>query len=94
MQFTSAPSCTLFVKVQVKQHPYSQQPISILVNAHNYPSFTSNKALLFTELPLNVQMQDIVNAVAMLQKRNNASNVSVKISPKVNKMLINAKVLA
>jgi hypothetical protein len=89
MQHTSAPSCTLFAKVTVKQHPYSQQPISILITAAMYPNFTASKALYFTELPLQVTtIACIQNAIARLQKQANAADVSVKVQPKVSKHIV------
>lgn len=89
MQHTNAPSCTLFAKVTVKQHPYSQQPISILVTAAMFPTFTASTALYFTELPLQVTtMQDIQHALARLQTQANAASVSVKVQPKVSKHIV------
>ena len=87
MQHTSAPSCSLFAKVSVKQHPYSQQPISILIIAAMHQNFTANNALYFTELPLQVTtFLDIQNAVARLQAQANAANsYIIKVQPKVSK---------
>ena len=89
MQHTTAPSCSLFAKVTVKQHPYSQQPISILITAAMHQNFTANNALYFTELPLQVTtITCIQNAVARLQAQANAANAYIKIQPKVSKHIV------
>lgn len=88
MRYNSAPANTLFAKVSVKQHPYSQQPISILIVAAMYPTFTAPKAQYFTELPLqNISLAQIQSAVDRLQAQANAASAAVKISPRVFKFV-------
>jgi hypothetical protein len=89
MRYNSVPANTLFAKVSVKQHPYSQQPISILVTAAMHPNFTVSQALYFTELDLQTTTLDSVQAaVDRFQiQANAASSVIVKISPKVFKLV-------
>ncbi len=88
MRYNSAPANTLFAKVSVKQHPYSQQPISLLITAAMYPNFTATKALYFTELPLQfTTFAQIESALVRLQTQANAANTNVKISPKVFKFV-------
>jgi hypothetical protein len=89
MRYNSAPANTLFAKVSVKQHPYSQQPISILITAAMHPNFTANKALYFTELPLQTTtVACIQHAINRLQSQANAAGTQVKIQPKVLKHVI------
>ncbi len=91
MRYNSAPANTLFAKVSVKQHPYSQQPISLLITAAMYPNFTATKALYFAELPLQFTTLAQIEAVLVrLQTQANAANTSVKISPKVFKFVESA----
>lgn len=88
MRYNSAPANTLFAKVSVKQHPYSQQPISILVVAAMYPTLTALNAQYFTELPLqSTSLAQIRSAVDRLQAQANAASANIKISPRVLKIL-------
>jgi hypothetical protein len=52
MQYNTAPANTLFAKVSVKTKPYSTDPVSIRIVADVYANASSNKALYYTELPL------------------------------------------
>lgn len=88
MQFNTAPANILFAKVSVKTKPYSAEPVSIRIVADIFENVTVNKALYYTELPLeNTTLVCIEDAVAVLQARANAADISVKIHPKVLKVL-------
>lgn len=77
MQFTSAPSNTLYINVVLKKHPLSKQPISISITAAMYQNFTASKALYFSELPLNSTLASIHATYARFQKQANAANFEV-----------------
>ena len=77
MQFTSAPSNTLYINVVLKKHPLSKQPISISITAAMYKTFTASKALYFSELPLNSTLASIHATYARFQKQANAANFEV-----------------
>ena len=73
MLYNTAPANTLFAKVSVKTKPYSNEPVSIRIVADTYESAPVNKALFYTELPLQtVTLEAIQNAVAVFQSRANA----------------------
>jgi len=93
MQFNTAPANTLFAKVTVKTKPYSSDPVSIRIIADVFANVTSNKALYYTELPLqNTSLMCIESAISDLQAIANAANVSVKMQPKVLKVLADFEV--
>jgi len=78
MQFTSAPSNTLYIQVVLKKHPLSKKPISISITSAMYKTFTISKALYFSELPLKNTTAAHVQAVyARMQKQANAANFEV-----------------
>jgi hypothetical protein len=78
MQFTSAPSNTLYIKVVLKKHPLSKQPISISITAAMHKNFTASKALYFSELPLKNTTSAHIQAVyARFVKQANAANFEV-----------------
>jgi hypothetical protein len=77
MQFTSAPSNTLYINVVLKKHPLSKQPISISITAAMYQNFTVSKALYFSELPLNSTLASVHATFARFQKQANAANFEV-----------------
>lgn len=79
-----APTCTLYVKVTVKQRPYSQEPVSISVIAAMHPNVTVNNLQYFSELPLQyTTLAKVQSTILSMQTRANAANVSFKISRKV-----------
>ena len=59
---------TLFVKVTVKKHPYSQKDISISLSAAMFPEFTSRQAIQFSELSLKTNLDVIQNVAQNMQK--------------------------
>jgi hypothetical protein len=77
MQFTSAPSNTLYIKVVLKKHPLSKKPISISITAAMYKNFTASKALYFSELPLNSTSAQIQAVYARFVKQANVANFEV-----------------
>ena len=77
MQFTSAPSNTLYIKVVLKKHPLSKKPISISITAATYKNFTASKALYFSELPLNSTSAQIQAVYARFVKQANVANFEV-----------------
>jgi hypothetical protein len=77
MQFTSAPSNTLYIKVVLKKHPLSKKPISISITSAMYKNFTASKALYFSELPLNSTSAQIQAVYARFQKQANVANFEV-----------------
>ena len=77
MQFTSAPSNTLYIKVVLKKHPLSKQPISISITAAMYKNFTASKALYFSELPLNSTSAQVQAVYARFVKQANVANFEV-----------------
>lgn len=86
MFYNAKPANTLFAKVSVKKHPYSGQPISIVVTAAMYPEFKSNTALFISELPLeNCNMLQIQSVVDSFQRQANAVDSFVTIRPPVFK---------
>ena len=77
MQFTSAPSNTLYIQVVLKKHPLSKKPISISITAAMYKNFTASKALYFSELPLNSTSAHIQAVYARFVKQANVANFEV-----------------
>ena len=77
MQFTSAPSNTLYIQVVLKKHPLSKKPISISITAAMYKNFTASKALYFSELPLNSTSAQIQAVYARFVKQANVANFEV-----------------
>mgnify|MGYP003352656949 CR=1 FL=1 len=78
------PANTLYAKVLVKKQPYSQDPVSLVICANMFQPFNKNKALYYTELPLQVTTLDQIYAkIAVFQNRANAASVSTQIQPKV-----------
>ena len=77
MQFTSAPSNTLYIKVVLKKHPLSKKPISISITSAMYKNFTASKALYFSELPLNSTSAQIQAVYARFVKQANVANFEV-----------------
>jgi hypothetical protein len=84
MQATS----TLFVKVAVKQRPYSKEAVAISVTASFNPNFNYNTALHYKTLALEtVNLALIDHTVNQLQSITNAEETFVKYSPAVIKYL-------
>jgi hypothetical protein len=77
MQFTSAPSNTLYIQVVLKKHPLSKKPISISITAAMYKNFTASKALYFSELPLKSTAAQFQAVYARFVKQANAANFEV-----------------
>lgn len=77
MQFTSAPSNTLYIQVVLKKHPLSKKPISISITSAMYKNFTASKALYFSELPLNSTSAQIQAVYARFVKQANVANFEV-----------------
>jgi len=77
MQFTSAPSNTLYIKVVLKKHPLSKKPISISITSAMYKNFTASKALYFSELPLKSTAAQIQAVYARFVKQANVANFEV-----------------
>jgi hypothetical protein len=77
MQFTSAPSNTLYIKVVLKKHPLSKKPISISITSAMYKNFTASKALYFSDLPLNSTSAQIQAVYARFVKQANVANFEV-----------------
>ena len=77
MQFTSAPSNTLYIQVVLKKHPLSKKPISISITAAMYKNFTASKALYFSELPLKSTSAQFQAVYARFVKQANAANFEV-----------------
>ena len=93
MLYNTAPANTLFAKVSVKTKPYSTEPVSIRIVADVYAGANSNKALYYTELPLqSTSLMCIESAISDMQSQANAQSVSVKIQPKVLKVLADFEV--
>jgi|APGre2960657404_1045060.scaffolds.fasta_scaffold00078_12 hypothetical protein len=89
MQFNSAPSNTLYVKVNFKRQPYSNNITAIRVVAHIYSDFVSNKALFLIDMcPDNTNILQVEDVVKTLQKQANSLNVSVTIAKPVYKRLV------
>jgi len=89
MRFSAPPSNCLFANVSVKTKPYSSDPVSIRVSAHNYPC-PANKALFYAELPLQSISLDTINAkIQQFMLQNNNNSVVVKMQPKVLKIVQN-----
>ena len=77
MQFTRAPSNTLYIKVVLKKHPLSKKPISISITSAMYKNFTTSKALYFSDLPLNSTSAQIQAVYARFVKQANVANFEV-----------------
>jgi len=77
MQFTSAPSNKLYIKVVLKKHPLSKKPISISITSAMYKNFTASKALYFSDLPLNSTSAQIQAVYARFVKQANVANFEV-----------------
>ena len=83
------PKNTLFVKVKIKNHPYSQKPISISLSAAMYPKFNASQAILFSDLSLDSNLDVIEYAIKNMQKQSNTENVSVEFAANLLKILNN-----
>jgi hypothetical protein len=80
MQFNTAPSSTLFVKVNFKRTPYKNEVTALRVVAHNFEGFMANNALFLVDLdPENATLQLVNAVVEELRVKANALSVSVKI---------------
>lgn len=88
MQYRTPSSNILFVKVSVKNKPYSTEPVSIRIAADNSQNFNTNRAIFYTELPLkNTTLQQVQAAIQRFMLQNNNSSVVVKMQPKVLQIL-------
>ena len=88
MQFNTKASNCLFVNISIKTKPYSQQPVAIRVSAHNFESCPANKALYYTELPLEQTTALQLQAkIEQFRVQNNSKSVVVKMQQKVLQFL-------
>jgi hypothetical protein len=89
MQFNTPANNSLFVKVNIKTKPYSQEPVAIRIIAHTYEDFTVANALCYSELPIHASTTlALVQAkIDEFQQRTNTARVYVKMQPKVYKMV-------
>jgi len=88
MQFNTKASNCLFVNVSVKTTPYSNSPVAIRVSAHNFESCPANKALYYSELPLQNTNRAVLQAkIEQFKAQNNSQSVVVKMQRKVYKFL-------
>jgi hypothetical protein len=78
MLFSSAPSSTLYLKVNFKRTPYSNTVTALRIVAHTFAEFTANKALFLVDLTPDEATLAQVNAVVeILRVRANALNTKV-----------------
>jgi len=88
MLFNSAPSSTLYVKVNFKRTPYSNTITALRVVAHTFSEFTANKALFLVDLvPENATLAQVNAVVESLRIKANALNTKVLMpAPVFNKL--------
>ena len=88
MLFNSAPSSTLYVKVNFKRTPYSNTVTALRVVAHTFSEFTANKALFLVDLnPDNATLAQVDAVVESLRIKANALNTKVLMpAPVLNKL--------
>ena len=89
MLYTNAPVSTLHAKVTLKRSPYSNTATAVRIVADTYPTFTSNKAQYFVDLPVDSSMQDVELALANLQTKCNALRVTLVMNPALATVLVN-----
>ena len=88
MLFSSAPSSTLYLKVNFKRKPYSNTINTLRIVAHTFAEFTANKALFLVDLnPDEATLAQVNAVVETLRVRANALTVKVSIPrPVYNKL--------
>jgi hypothetical protein len=89
MQFNTPAHNALFVKVNIKTKPYSQEPVAIRVIAHTFEAFTVSNALCYSELPLHssTTLAVVQAKIDEFQAHTNTAQVFVKMQPKVVKLV-------
>lgn len=90
MLFSSAPSSTLYLKVNFKRKPYSNTINTLRIVAHTFAEFTANKALFLVDLnPDEATLAQVNAVVETLRVRANALNVKVQMPrPVYNKLAL------
>lgn len=88
MLFNSAPSSTLYLKVNFKRTPYSNTVTALRIVAHTFAEFTANKALFLVDLvPETATLAQVNAVVESLRIKANALNVKVQMpNPVYNKL--------
>ena len=81
------PTSILFVKVVVKQRPYSNEPVNIAFTAATFEGFTASSVQYYASLPLGTTLAHIEDTIAKLQTLANTAEVRVKMQPKVHKFI-------
>jgi len=80
MNFTSAPSSVLFVKVNFKRSPYANALIALRIVAHNFAEFKSNDALQLVDLePEFATLEHVKQVVETMRIKANAVDTDVTI---------------
>jgi len=90
MLFSSAPSSTLYLKVNFKRTPYSNTVTALRIVAHTFAEFTANKALFLVDLvPEDATLAQVNSVVESLRIKANALNVKVSMPrPVYNKLAL------
>jgi len=90
MLFSSAPSSTLYLKVNFKRTPYSNTVTALRIVAHTFEEFTANKALFLVDLsPEDATLAQVNSVVEILRVRANALNTKVLMpNPVYNKLAL------
>ena len=89
MNFTSAPSSVLFVKVNFKRSPYANALIALRIVAHNFAEFKSNDALQLVDLaPETATIAQIKQVVEKMRVTANATDVRISIPKAAYRKLI------
>lgn len=82
------PKNTLFVKVNIKKHPYSQKAISISVSAATFPKFTVRQAIMFSDLSLkHTNFDTIRNVAKSMQQQSNTEHVVITFTNTASALL-------
>jgi len=88
MNFTTAPTSMLFVKVNFKRSPYANTLISLRITAHNFAEFKSNDALQLVDLePDIVTLEQVKQVIAKMISKANAIDAHVSIPKAVFRKL-------
>ena len=83
MKFNANAISTLYFRVSIKKRPYSNEEISLLINASDYTKTNDKdkimlgKALYFRELPLSTEKSIIDSHIEHIAKINNFSAIQV-----------------
>ena len=88
MHFTTKATNCLFANVSIKTTPYSNAPVAIRITAHNFEGCPANRALYYSELPLqSITLAKIQQKIEDFRVQNNSKSSVVKMQPKVLKFL-------